>query len=87
MVDRRPNMRPYTPAYSFTIPSVHDDTPLDCRVYHPSCIAEPAVSCRNGAIVAHPYAPLGGFYDDHVVETIVEQLLEIGFVVGTFNFR
>lgn len=42
---------------------------------------------KKGAIVAHPYAPLGGTMDDPVVTTAVDQLLQLGFVVGTFNFR
>jgi alpha/beta superfamily hydrolase len=37
--------------------------------------------------VAHPYAPLGGCYDDPVVNFIGAQLLQAGYVVGTFNFR
>ena len=41
----------------------------------------------KGAIVAHPYAPLGGSYDDPVVQIAVSVLLRTGFVVGTFNLR
>ena len=81
---------PPEPVSSFTIPSIHDDTPLDCRVYHPAkltnCTSE-SVWQKGGAVIAHPYAPLGGCYDDPVVLSAVTELLKLGFVVGTFNFR
>ncbi|PHH75086.1 hypothetical protein CDD80_2637 [Ophiocordyceps camponoti-rufipedis] len=70
------------PTVCLTIPSLHDGTTLDCRLYHPI-----AWWSGNAAIMAHPYAPMGGCYDDAVVEAIVAQLLEAGFLVGTFNFR
>jgi hypothetical protein len=81
------------PAWSFTIPSLADDTPLDCRIYHPphfeAVLANAAENGHptRGAVIAHPYAPLGGNYDDAVVLTLVKCLLREGFVVGTFNFR
>jgi hypothetical protein len=81
------------PAWSFTIPSLADDTPLDCRIYHPphfeAVLANAAENghATRGAVVAHPYAPLGGSYDDAVVLALVKCLLREGFVVGTFNFR
>ncbi|KAL9121527.1 MAG: hypothetical protein Q9187_001912 [Circinaria calcarea] len=80
------------PAFSFTIPSVHDDVPLDCRVYHPtksspSGVARHRIWRRKGAILAHPYGPLGGCYDDPVVQVVATEMLKGGFVVGTFNFR
>ena len=81
------------PAWSFTIPSLADDTPLDCRIYHPphfEAVLANAVEnghATRGAIIAHPYAPLGGNYDDAVVLALVKCLLREGFVVGTFNFR
>jgi hypothetical protein len=77
------------PSYTFTIPSIHDDTLLDCRVYHPPS-KQRRTSTHNawsGAIVAHPYAPLGGSQDDPVVSVISSVLLKRGFIVGTFNFR
>lgn len=100
-VKRTPNaartMHPPEPAYVFTIPSLHDSTPLDCRIYHPvDFLSTKKLSGSpahvngfgiRGAIIAHPYAPLGGCYDDPVVMTVLEQMLECGFVVGTFNFR
>ena len=78
------------PALTFTLPSLHDGLPLDCRVYHPHSLSASTTSPawrKNGAIVAHPYAPLGGCYDDPVVDTVAGTLLQCGFVVGTFNFR
>lgn len=87
---------PATPAYQFTIPSIADGLQLDCRIYHPKSVdsddASDAVVAtrawgRKGAVVAHPYAPLGGCFDDPVVLTVVDQLLDLDFVVGTFNFR
>ncbi|KAF2501196.1 hypothetical protein BU16DRAFT_533901 [Lophium mytilinum] len=80
------------PAFTFTIPSIHDDTPLDCRIYHPATLpGAPTVSShrwiKKGAVIGHPYAPLGGNFDDHVVGMVADELLKEGFVVGTFNFR
>ncbi|PYI34741.1 alpha/beta-hydrolase [Aspergillus indologenus CBS 114.80] len=79
-----------TPTHTFTIPSLHDGLRLDCRIYHPQGQLNPgSPSCQRirGAIVAHPYAPLGGCYDDPVVGFVAGELLRAGFVVGTFNFR
>lgn len=78
------------PALSITIPSVHDDATLECRIYHTqSLTANPRAPPwrKHAAIIAHPYAPLGGCYDDPVVETVAATLLRQGFLVGTFNFR
>ena len=78
------------PALAFTLPSLHDGTILDCRIYHPlSLTANPRAPAwhRHAAIIAHPYAPLGGSYDDPVVETVAALLLRRGFCVCTFNFR
>ena len=81
------------PAYSFSIPSLEDDTALDCRIYHPQGLhtilseSQQARKGVKGAIVAHPYAPLGGCFDDPVVLSVTEALLEQRFIVGTFNFR
>lgn len=71
------------PTLSFTIPSIHDDTTLDCRLYLPHA----HIDTRRGAIIAHPYAPLGGCFDDPIVETTAAELLKAGCIVGTFNFR
>ena len=80
------------PTFSFTIPSVHDDTTLDCRIYHPPTSTrqgpgEEKPWRSRGAIIAHPYATLGGSYDDYIVLSTVVEILREGFVVGTFNFR
>lgn len=81
------------PEYSFSLPSLADDTPLKCRVYHPGDLENRLGSVNSsgdpikGAVIAHPYAPLGGSYDDAVVLSTTETLLSQGYVVGTFNFR
>ncbi|KAE8382937.1 hypothetical protein BDV26DRAFT_277636 [Aspergillus bertholletiae] len=75
-----------SPTHSFTIPSLHDETQLDCRLYLPSTSSLQPETIR-GAIVAHPYAPLGGCYDDPVVSFVGGELLKNGYIVGTFNFR
>ncbi|CAO2657373.1 Nn.00g034990.m01.CDS01 [Neocucurbitaria sp. VM-36] len=84
--------QPPEPHYSFTIPSVHDDTTLDCRVYHPTALnalhgGSEAPWKKRGIIMAHPYAPMGGSYDDRVVGIVVDEFLKTGWIVGTFNFR
>jgi hypothetical protein len=79
-----------SPSFTFALPSVHDGTQLDCRLYLPRKLQRPESASgrpKRGAIVAHPYAPLGGCYDDPVVNFIGAQLLQAGYVVGTFNFR
>lgn len=79
------------PALAFTIPSIHDDfTLLDCRIHHPASLTSNPHAPpwrKHAAIVAHPYASLGGSYDDVVVETVSATLLRQGYLVGTFNFR
>ncbi|KAM3083951.1 hypothetical protein ACMFMG_001939 [Clarireedia jacksonii] len=80
------------PTLTFTIPSIHDSTVLECRIYHPACLTPtslPQVTSwrKRAAIVAHPYAPLGGSYDDAVVDMAASVILKQDFVVGTFNFR
>ncbi|KAH7402616.1 Alpha/Beta hydrolase protein [Pyrenochaeta sp. MPI-SDFR-AT-0127] len=86
---------PPEPHYSFTIPSTHDDTTLNCRIYYPDILDRSDASEREneaqwrkkGIIMAHPYAPMGGSYDDRVVGIVVDEFLKAGWVVGTFNFR
>ena len=79
------------PNFTFTIPSLHDDATLHCRIYHPfSTNGHPKSSHSDktkGCILAHPYAPLGGCYDDPVVLCLVEELFKQDVIVGTFNFR
>jgi hypothetical protein len=84
------------PALTLTIPSIHDGTVLDCRIYHPLgleiSLSSSSTSAspwrpKNAAIIAHPYAPLGGSYDDPIVDEVAGYLLAREFIVGTFNFR
>ncbi|CAJ2499699.1 Uu.00g025520.m01.CDS01 [Anthostomella pinea] len=81
------------PSLSVQLPSLYDGTKLECRVYHPACLNDPSVSLaaapwpRHAAVVAHPYAPLGGCFDDPVVDVVASALLQLSFVVATFNFR
>ncbi|ELR09881.1 hypothetical protein GMDG_04359 [Pseudogymnoascus destructans 20631-21] len=115
------------PTLSLTLPSLKDETVLDCRVYFPTTLYDPAASTdsssgswsgddekqreeervrrelngearapdthrwtakrRKAAIIAHPYAPLGGSCDDYIVQQTAGTLLKQGFVVGLFNFR
>jgi alpha/beta superfamily hydrolase len=81
------------PTSTFTIPSLHDDLELDCRIYYPRYRhAEQGGEGRHFfgrafAIVAHPYASLGGSFDDGVVASVGSILLQQGIVLGTFNFR
>jgi alpha/beta superfamily hydrolase len=85
--------RPPDAHYNFTIPSIHDDTTLNCRIYHPDALSKSTKTGdapqwrTRGIIMAHPYAPMGGSYDDRVVGIVVEEFLRAGWVVGTFNFR
>ena len=74
-----------TPQANFTLPSLYDNLELDCRLYFPQIKPESPVT--GFAIFAHPYAPLGGSYDDQVVQTIGQLLRKEGFVLATFNFR
>ncbi|RAL05971.1 uncharacterized protein BO80DRAFT_344989 [Aspergillus ibericus CBS 121593] len=76
-----------TPTYTFSIPSIHDRLRLDCRIYLPSQQQQQEQQLLRGAIIAHPYAPLGGCFDDPVVGFVGGELLKAGLVVGTFNFR
>ena len=74
-----------SPTYSFSIPSIHDDTNLSCRLYHPPQLSPEGP--LKAAIIAHPYVPLGGSFEDDVVFLVGGVLLKEGYVVGTFNFR
>ncbi|KAK5209841.1 hypothetical protein LTR41_004473 [Exophiala xenobiotica] len=76
------------PDCSFVIPSIHDDLELDSRIYYPKQSERNHESFgRSFAIFAHPYAPLGGSYDDPLVGIVGSVLLRQGFVLVTFNFR
>ncbi|KAK2738459.1 hypothetical protein FQN57_007050 [Myotisia sp. PD_48] len=58
-------------------------------LYHPIRRKEPEdISLKKrAAIIAHPYAPLGGCFDDPIVEMVGNELLNAGYVVGTLNLR
>ncbi|KAL7268545.1 Lipase 5 [Rhizina undulata] len=82
------------PSLNLHVPSLHDSLPLSTRLHLPGEFhglhpfpgaAKPWT--RKAAVVAHPYAPLGGSFDDYVVGRLVRVLLDGGFVVATFNFR
>ncbi|WXC52374.1 hypothetical protein QX201_012032 [Fusarium graminearum] len=78
------------PTITLSIPSINNGTLLDCRIYHPLSLAanpEAPTWLKHAAVVAHPYAPMGGCYDDPVVGAVAAQLLRKGFLVATFNFR
>ncbi|KAK1762996.1 Alpha/Beta hydrolase protein [Phialemonium atrogriseum] len=78
------------PTLTLTLPSIHDGTVLDCRVFHPYSLSPSPRAPpwqRHAAVIAHPYAPLGGCYDDPVVDVVAATLLRLGFLVATFNFR
>lgn len=76
------------PSCSFVIPSVHDGLELDCRIYYPRRSEQNhELFGRTFAIFAHPYAPLGGCYDDPVVGLVGGILLRHSIVLVTFNFR
>ncbi|KAF5850983.1 hypothetical protein GGP41_010618 [Bipolaris sorokiniana] len=85
--------RPPEAHYSFSIPSIHDDTTLDCRIYQPDALLRPdnpddiAKWSRKGIVMAHPYAPMGGSFDDRIVGIVIDEFLHAGFIVGVFNFR
>ena len=84
------------PTHKFCIPSIYDDTTLACRIYcaddePPEGYRDPETArvtlplpAAKGAIVAHNY---WGSYDNTVVLNIVGELLNAGFMVGTFNLR
>ena len=86
------------PEFSFQIKSLHDSIDLDCAIYdnqysrEKNCHTQNRDITRNrgnirGAIIAHPYAPLGGSSHDHVVRIVRESFLQNGYVVGAFDFR
>ncbi|BFZ55367.1 hypothetical protein PYCC9005_002407 [Savitreella phatthalungensis] len=55
---------------------------IDARLY--SCVEEVGSAL---AIVAHPYAPLGGSQDDHVVRALAKSLAGVaGLDTVTFNY-
>lgn len=88
IVDSAGEMGTSRPTYSFTIPSLYDGIELNCRLFFPqrSHPTSQDLPCK-AAVLAHPYAPLGGTYDDPVLSVVTSALLKVGYIVGTFNFR
>jgi len=70
-------------SYTFQVPSLHDSTPLACTLHHPISLHSP---CRI-ALLAHPYAPLGGSSSDPVLTLATQSLLNKHYVVCLFDFR
>lgn len=98
MIPKPPPPPPPEPQLSFTIPSLADGLELDCRIYVPTtgALRDPEAfvglgtgkdGTMRGAVVAHPYAPTGGTYDDRIVIAMVEILIANGWICATFNFR
>lgn len=75
------------PLREFFIPSIHDGTRLSCRIYKLNGIDYQTQPAVKAAIVAHPYASLGGNNDDPVVGSIAAELVRKGYIVLTLNFR
>ena len=73
------------PNQSFQLLSLHDSLILHGRLYFPS--RQTQLDALKIAIIAHPYAPLGGCYNDPVVGLLGLTLLRRGYIVVTFNFR
>lgn len=74
------------PTHEFYMPSLYDGVRLSSRIYHPNenNLQQPTI---KGAILAHPYATLGGNNDDPVVCSTAAELVRKGYVVLTLNFR
>ena len=79
----------HTPVLTLCLPSSYDETSLECRIYHPFEFFrdDEGNDIKKAAIVAHPYGPLSTGFDDMVVMSMVEVLVETGWIVATFNFR
>ncbi|KAK6527206.1 hypothetical protein TWF281_010396 [Arthrobotrys megalospora] len=80
-----------TPILTLIIPTpTHHDHTIEARVYHPPEFPQnyglSPLHPRKAAIIAHPYATLGGTWDDPVVLSLVSLLTRKGWVVATFNF-
>ncbi|EED16261.1 conserved hypothetical protein [Talaromyces stipitatus ATCC 10500] len=75
------------PLHEFFIPSVYDGTRLSCRIYQLEDVNYQEQPAIKAAVVAHPYASLGGNNDDPVVALITAELVRKGYIVLTLNFR
>ncbi|KAK6349295.1 hypothetical protein TWF730_010045 [Orbilia blumenaviensis] len=82
---------PSSPILTLIIPTPsHHNHTIEARVYHPTEFPQnyglTPHTPRKAAVVAHPYAALGGTWDDPVVLSLVALLTRKGYVVATFNF-
>lgn len=60
---------------------------IDIRIYRNTALTKSSHLSKI-AVIAHPYGPLGGSYDDPTVRLTVSTLLNAGYsYIGTFNFR
>lgn len=75
------------PLHEFFIPSIHDGTRLSCRLYQLNGTNHQTQQTIKAAVVAHPYASLGGNNDDPVVASVTAELVRKGYIVLTLNFR
>lgn len=77
---------PPAQTHTFTLPSLHDSTVLFCTL----CL-NPATlvlhQLQGIALLAHPYAPLGGSSSDPVLALATTTFLEQGYIVCLFDFR
>ncbi|RUS35202.1 Alpha/Beta hydrolase protein [Jimgerdemannia flammicorona] len=72
------------PTQRVFLPS-HDGTPLEVRVSYSDVSNQQDVT---SVVIAHPYTPLGGSMQDHLVQFLHEHFsAERGFVTASFNFR
>lgn len=74
---------------SYNLPLTPNGPKLATRIYrNPTKSTSTPPPIPKIALIAHPYGPLGGSYDDPTVLLTVQTLLAADYaVVGTFNFR
>ena len=75
------------PSANFTLPSLYDNLELNARLYFPRLTSDSDGLWKGLAIFAHPYAPLGGSFDDPVVHSVGSLFVSEGYLLTTFNFR
>ncbi|EWC44469.1 hypothetical protein DRE_06737 [Drechslerella stenobrocha 248] len=79
-----------SPVLTLMVPTGSHDLNVEARIYHPAEFpadyGRDARARRKAAVVAHPYASLGGSWDDPVVLALVGVLTGRGWIVATFNF-
>ncbi|KAI5803911.1 Alpha/Beta hydrolase protein [Geopyxis carbonaria] len=77
---------PHNP-FNSTAPTATSTTTASAPFTAPSAGLAPLARPRRAAVLAHPYAPLGGTRHDPTVRTLAAALVHAGYVVATFNFR